>query len=57
MKWKGRISSALARLAEGFLAGLVVLAVANIGFVAADGGSDHAQARRSSFLALDVLAR
>ena len=32
MKRTGRVSSALARLGEGFLAGLVVLVVANVGY-------------------------
>ena len=57
MNWSGKVSSAMARLAEGFLAGLVVLAVANFGLPAADRQDDQAQARRTSFLSMEVAAR
>ena len=50
MKRSGRFSSAMARLAEGFLAGLVVLAVANIGYPVPDRA--EAAPRTGSFMTL-----
>lgn len=47
MKRTGKFSNALARLGEGFLAGLVVLVVANVGYP----GAGHRAAAKSERIA------
>ena len=57
MKRTGRFSSALARLGEGFLAGLVVLVVANVGYPGSGHGPATAKAERVALVSTSLSAR